>query len=122
MTMPAYTESQLQQLRTLLGARAGQLREEIRQGRKLDNHYQETDDDAVADLEASVDIAAVERDTQELHAVEAALARVGTPDYGACADCAATIAYARLLANPAATRCTDCQSRHERGQGGAPRL
>jgi len=120
--MPALTESQREHLHTMLQARAAQLRDEIRQGSRLDNHYKETDDDAVADLAASVDIAAVERDTQELHAVEAAMARIGTPDYGACADCGGTIAYERMLANPAATRCTGCQSRQERGKGGAPSL
>lgn len=98
------------------------MRAEIRQGRRLENHYSETDDAAVADLETSVDIAAVERDTQELHAVETALARVDTADYGSCADCSSGISYARLLANPAATRCTECQSRRERAGGGTPSL
>jgi len=121
--MANFDESQTRRLRSLLEARADQLRTEIRQGRKLDNHYQETDDDAVADLEAGVDIAAVERDTQELHAVEAALARIGTPDYGDCGDCGGTIPFERLLANPAVTRCTACQSRYERGHAGAtPKL
>jgi RNA polymerase-binding protein DksA len=118
MTMSAYTESQKKRLQTLLEARAEQLRAEIRQGRKLDNHYKETDDDAVADLEAGIDIAAVERDSVEMHAVEAALARIGTPAYGACTDCRIDIAFERLLANPSATRCADCQTRHEAGRRG----
>lgn len=120
--MADLSASRIQRLRSLLEARADQLRAEIAQGRKLDNHYQETDDDAVADLAAGVDIAAVERDTQELHAVEAALLRIGTPDYGNCSDCGGTIPFERLLASPAATRCVACQTRHEHGQGAAPRL
>jgi DnaK suppressor protein len=38
----------------------------------------------------------------------AALARFGRPDFGLCTECGAPIPLARLRADPAATRCTDC--------------
>ena len=41
--------------------------------------------------------------------LEKALARVHEPDFGVCADCSAEITFARLLANPSATRCVACQ-------------
>jgi phage/conjugal plasmid C-4 type zinc finger TraR family protein len=54
--------------------------------------------------------------------LEAALARLHEPDFGLCVDCDAEIPYARLSANPTATRCVTCQAQHERGAGPAPGL
>lgn len=120
--MSQLTDSQRARLRVLLETRAEQLRTEIREGSKLDNHHEETDDDAVAGLETDVEVAAVERDSEELRQVEAALARIATPDYGLCADCGLDIPLPRLLAAPAAMRCVSCQSRQERGRSETPTL
>ena len=61
---------------------------------------------AVRDAEAT-------RDHDELVAVRAALARLKDGSYGECTDCGQPIALPRLLAQPAAARCIDCQSRAE---------
>ena len=45
---------------------------------------------------------------------DAALERVATGEYGCCVDCGDDIARERLIANPAAARCTECQERSER--------
>jgi len=80
----------------------------------LANHLEEVDDEAVADLESSIEIAEIERDVRELREVERALARLHEPQYSVCSDCGADIPYSRLSAYPMATRCTACQMRAER--------
>jgi RNA polymerase-binding transcription factor len=113
-----------------LQARAQTLHEEIRAGLHPDgragdigfaNRRDETDDDAVADLESSLDVSAVARDVLELHEVESALRRIHTGDYGTCSECGADIPYSRLVAQPTALRCTACQERHERAHGATAR-
>lgn len=80
----------------------------------LPNRRLDTDDDAAAEAETSLDIVHVVRDAEELAQLDAALARVAEGDYGSCLDCGDDIARERLLANPAACRCTECQERSER--------
>ncbi len=72
-----------------------------------------TDDEAVVEAMDALEIAATARDADELAAIDAALARLDTPDYGVCIDCGADIGEARLLAEPTALRCTACQQRWE---------
>ncbi len=122
--MKYLTIEQRERLQAQLQGLAARLRAEIAEHRRLANHRQETDDDAVADLEGDLDIADLERDVKELASVEAALARIHEPGFGTCADCEEEIAFTRLAANPAATRCVPCQAKHERATGGgsAPRL
>jgi len=124
--MHYFTIEQREALQGVLRARAEAPRGEIAaalrasgtpQALGLANHLDEIDDEAVADLESSVEIAARERDVRELRATEATLARLHTPECGLCADCGVEIPYARLEANPAAPRCLPCQSRSERAQG-----
>ena len=117
------TIEQRETLQAWLNFRAAVLRREIagalrRSGDegavRLANHLEEIDDEAVADLESSIEIAEIERDVHELREVERASARLHEPEYGVCADCGADIPFSRLSANPTATRCIDCQSRAER--------
>ena len=74
----------------------------------------ETGDEAVDDLETSVELAGIERDAGELTDVLEALARMDHGRYGLCADCGAPIAYERLLAQPQAARCIRCETERER--------
>jgi DnaK suppressor protein len=117
------TLEQRESLQEQLSDRAAILRDEIAAALRLSgspeaiglaNHLDEIDDEAVADLETSIEIAAVERDLRELREVERALKRLHEPDYGVCADCGTDIPYSRLSANPSATRCVSCQERVER--------
>jgi RNA polymerase-binding protein DksA len=120
------TIEQRETLQAWLNFRAAVLRREIAGGLRrsgseaaisLANHLEEIDDEAVADLESSIEIAEIERDLRELREVERARARLHEPDYGVCADCGADIPFSRLSANPTATRCIDCQNRAERLSG-----
>ncbi len=121
--MKYLTIEQRESLQLLLASRAAALREEIASALRasgdaralsLANHLEEIDDAAVADLQSALDIAALERDVRELRAVEGAAVRLHTPDYGVCDDCGGEIPYARLDAQPTATRCVACLARRER--------
>ncbi|MCC7326214.1 MAG: TraR/DksA family transcriptional regulator [Burkholderiales bacterium] len=112
-------------LRTQLEARRGVLRAELQA--KLNSHdnpallalrnrMEETDDWAVADLETALDIAEVARDAAELREVEVAFTRMHDGSYGTCLDCTAPIPFARLEANPSASRCIACQEKAEAGR------
>lgn len=46
----------------------------------------------------------------ELHAIDAALGRIASGDYGFCEDTGEEIGLARLVANPTATRTVEAQS------------
>ncbi|HEY7788461.1 MAG TPA: TraR/DksA family transcriptional regulator, partial [Casimicrobiaceae bacterium] len=80
----------------------------------------DTNDWAVADEMAALDIAQVSRDVRELGEVEAALARIADGSYGICVDCGVDIPAARLAVNPSARRCIACQERFEKAGGVAP--
>jgi RNA polymerase-binding transcription factor DksA len=75
----------------------------------LPNRREETDDEAAADTAAHMDIFAVARDAEELAGLEGALKRLSEGEYGVCVECSEPIARERLFANPAATRCAECQ-------------
>jgi RNA polymerase-binding protein DksA len=83
----------------------------------LRNRLDETDDWAVADQLAELDIAGVRHALRELMDVDAALARMRGGTYGECVDCGEPIAPARLAAYPTATRCIECQEAHEARPG-----
>lgn len=110
--MPTLTTGQLAALEAALKARADALRPAA--AGSLPNHSEETDDDAIVDLENALDVAALERSAGELQDIELTLARLHSPGFGACSDCDADIPYTRLQANPRATRCTACQTVFER--------
>ena len=71
-------------------------------------------DESVATLLADLDQAELSRDVMELRAVEAARKRLADAAYGICADCGAAMEFERLWAEPAAMRCVECQTRHEK--------
>jgi DnaK suppressor protein len=114
---------QIAKIGQLLHARERVLRDEIREGllrsdqahhKDLAGMVSDAGDESVANMLADADVVAVDRDVRELREVENALARIGRPDFGACADCSEPIGYPRLEASPSATRCHSCQARHER--------
>lgn len=91
---------------------------------QLANHFEETDDAAVADLALATDIAEVERDLGEINALEQARGRIAQDALGICVDCGGPIPWARLDAFPGAVRCIGCQEHRERSRGepAPPRL
>ena len=126
------TAAERETLAAKLHARREELRAEIAKQLKtqddprlvgLRNRMEDTDDWAVADAMAAMDIASVSRVLAILADVEAALARLDDGSYGECIDCGAGIPYARLSAYPAAKRCVGCQEIAEAQQrrAGTPR-
>jgi DnaK suppressor protein len=98
--MTYLTPEQRKDLRRRLEARAAQLREEISA-------------DARENLNSEPEMAALQRDVDELRDIEDALARLHMPAFGFCQNCGDEISLFRLEANPAAKRCSSCQSIHE---------
>ncbi len=117
---------QLQQLRTDLIA---QLREQ--RGGKIGRAQAASDphDEQSGDwyqLEAQRDLAMTldDREVAQLVAIDTALKRIASGEYGLCIDCGVDIPTARLHANPAALRCISCQDKaeHSKGQPAQPTL
>lgn len=78
-------------------------------------HFERAVEDSRAQLavEKDLELALGERETAELAAIDAALARVEAGTYGECTDCGTEIAPARLQATPEAPRCIGCQEQYE---------
>jgi RNA polymerase-binding transcription factor DksA len=121
--MRYFTIEQRETLERQLKARAAELRREIdaaleradtTEAGHLANRFEELDDEAVADLEESIDLASLERDMRELRQVVDATRRLHSPELGICSDCGGDIPYARLAAQPTATRCRACEALAER--------
>ena len=122
----ALTQQQTQKLHTTIEQRLqallSELREDVERVRR-DRHEElagaspDAGDESVATLIADLDHADVGRDLNELRELEAARTRLADGRYGVCDDCGGDIGYERLKANPAAVRCIECQTRHEKTYG-----
>ena len=73
-------------------------------------------DDGVAEAMADNTLAQYLHEDQEWQAVQLAQARLAAGEVDVCNDCAVTIPYVRLHAEPTATRCIHCQSTVEAQQ------
>ena len=125
--MSDVSDANKQKLAQTLRARQATLREEIRAAllasseerhRELAGVVHDTGDESVADLLTDVNLKGMDRDARELAAVNAALRRLANGTFGVCADCGADIGLPRLEAQPTATRCIECETRHEKQYGG----
>ena len=114
---------QLDSLQAAMRTRQTQLREEIRQAliKSDSEHYlqiadsvRELEDESFADLIVDVGLAEIDRDLDELRAIDAALLRVADGSYGVCEACDRPIDVKRLNLTPQALRCIDCQTIFER--------
>lgn len=71
-------------------------------------------DEALASTEQDFNHVLHERYLRELQEIEAVRRRLSAGEANRCAECGEEIGYDRLLAYPFATRCVDCQERHEK--------
>ena len=123
----ALTPQQTQELHAAIERRraalASELREDMERVRR-DRHEDlagaapDPGDESVATLIADLDHAEVGRDLEELRGLEAARGRISDGSYGVCLDCGGEIGFERLRASPAAVRCIDCQTVHEKTYAG----
>jgi DnaK suppressor protein len=113
----------IQGLRSRLKRREGELQEEIRQAllrsdseqyAQIADQVHDLEDESFADLMVDVNLAEIDRDLEELRAVEAAVRRLSDGSYGTCAGCGRAIDEERLEAVPFVSRCIDCQTIFER--------
>lgn len=114
---------QLDELKSSMLRRTRQLREEIRQTLlksdterylRIADDVRDLEDESFADLMVDVNLAEIDRDLDELRAIEAAMRRLADGSYGDCEQCGSPIEFRRLQAAPFASRCFDCQSSYER--------
>jgi DnaK suppressor protein len=121
--MSALTHEQLESLRHRLDDRQRALLLETRD--ELQNteqrQYAEIVDRAPVDegdksvgIElADLNMEMMNRHIREIREIEAAKARIDDGSYGTCAECGRDIGFERLLAQPTALRCVDCQEQWE---------
>lgn len=70
-------------------------------------------DESVAGELMALNSALAERHSHELLEIERARQRIAEGVAGVCAECAGDIGVPRLMANPIAERCIDCESKRE---------
>jgi DnaK suppressor protein len=78
------------------------------------------EDAATADVLIDSNLSEIERDAQELKAIQDALARLKRGEYGYCEQCGEEISPGRLAALLHATLCVECQARAERARAPDP--
>jgi len=62
---------------------------------------------------ADLNMEMMNRHIREIREIEAAKARMDDGSYGICRECGRDIGFERLLAQPTALRCRDCQQQWE---------
>ncbi len=117
------TRAKIDALQARLKRREGELREEIRQTllrsdteqyAQIAEEVHDLEEESFADLMVDVNLAEIDRDLEELRAIESALMRMGDGSYGTCDGCGSEIELERLEAAPEASRCLKCQTVYER--------
>lgn len=89
----------------------------------LVNYSETTDDQAVSTVLSDLDADKTSRHWAELSTIKTARQRIEQNTYGLCLACALPIKLERLLANPSAERCLQCQEKLEYQKGfTSPRL
>jgi len=119
------SDTYAQQLRAMRAELLAQIRQQRggaigRAEAAADVRDQQSGDWTQVDGERDLAMAFDERETEELNAIDLALRRIDSGDYGICTDCGIDIPTARLHANPVALRCVGCQDKAEHARGGQP--
>jgi len=127
------TAEQLEELKRAIDRRhqelGAEIREDVNRAREhnrpeLAGPVPDPGDSSVADLIADIQNTELLRDADEIKELEAAQERIRSGTYGKCIDCGRDIGIERLRAQPAASRCIECQTVYERtfAGPGAPTL
>lgn len=106
-------KTQRSALRQRIEERRTQLKRDLKR-KGLTAEVPDDDDESTASLLRELDNAEMQRDLQELLDLSGALGRLESEAYGVCVDCNESIPYARLLAEPSALRCVNCENHRER--------
>jgi len=109
-----YQKKLLEMRTVLLTQIAGQRGGTLSRAEAAADHFGGSEDSSAQVASArALEFAIGERETAELTAIDAALARIDANSYGQCIDCGVAIAVARLQASPEAPRCIHCQEKRE---------
>jgi RNA polymerase-binding protein DksA len=108
--------------RTRLLRRRAVLEQEIRTGvekrtAERDGNVPDSGELATERVARDVAMADIDRDAEELRAIDSALARLDQGTYGRCVECAAEIPEARLAQVPEAARCITCEQARDKRTG-----
>jgi len=119
--MNAFTTSQLAGIAAAIDARDRELRDELEQSGKkkyldLAGSVHDTGDEAAATELIDMQHALIQRHLAELREIEVARGRLAAGTIDECEDCGKEIGYKRLMVNPVAVRCVDCQDRFEKNR------
>ncbi len=116
------TEDELEYFREKLLKRKKELWQEVietlrREGAEeyqdLIQTVKEEEDLALADIKEETLLALLEPKIRELEAIEQALIRMETGEYGRCIDCGKWLRIKRLEIMPWAARCRECKEKWE---------
>lgn len=122
------SKQQLQVIRGAIEQRRARLEDEIRSDTARTREHSfgnlagptgDAGDESVAGLISDLEGAELTRDVQELRELGAAEERLIQGTYGECIACGIQIPFERLVAQPTAMRCVDCQAKHERTYAGS---
>lgn len=126
--MSLYKERDKRAIREALAEQLASLTEHIRSGMSESEQHQfnailgrgagDSSDEALAISLGDLSAARLDLDIRQWRALKEAEQRIDSADFGACADCGRAIPPARMVANPAASRCIACQTAFERSHGG----
>ena len=126
--MSHLSDTDLQAIRTALQSRREALLKQVAAALEESGQTQFTEvlgrssgdsaDEALAISLGDISAARLDREVRQLRALEAASERLRSEDFGTCVDCGAPIPAARLIANPEAMRCVECQEIHEKTHAG----
>ena len=121
---PTLVDALALRLRTQRDQLAAQLRQRLHQGddeqaMTLANYFAHQDDAAESSQLNDIDIAELDHDLVELKAIDLALHRIASGNYGQCEGCGDDITAERLQAQPSARLCLACQKASEQRRPGA---
>lgn len=129
--MGHYSEQDMTAVRESLTSQLASLIEHIRAGLSESEQHQftailgrsagDSSDEALATSMGDLSAARIDLEIRQWRELEDARKRLGEADFGKCLECGNVIPLARLLANPAARRCIDCQTTFEHTHAGQAR-
>lgn len=126
--MSHLTDAQLQGIQQRLYSREAELREEVRAAKEAAAERPSAQGPQVEDqVEAGeqrfrrgMEHVDLQRDQEELRAIEDAHERIASGRYGDCVDCGRPIPFERLQVQPFALRCVADQAKWEKTHPAAP--
>ena len=91
-----------------------ELRSRYEESSEIDRDVGDEVDFSVVEQERELNLLLKDREKVHLEAIEEALQRIETGEYGFCEECGDTINNKRLLVMPLAQYCINCQQNQER--------